>query len=164
MVLYILVWTRQMYNIVGWVWASSTVHCGIELLYGFKAYITVQCCNALLVKCQIRARKPWLNKVYCLQKYSLSLLQRITWHGMVPHTGTIYPTDLSTAALANCKLSLNTAWLAMHSPYVSLHIPAMEWNFCCLLFSACLHNPVIVLYTYSRFSRSSYLSQISLPT
>ena len=31
-----------------------------------------------------------------------------TLSGMVPHTGAICLTDLSTAALANCKLTLNT--------------------------------------------------------
>ena len=56
-----------------------------------------------------------------------------TLSGMVPHTGAICPTDLSTAALANCKLTLNTAWLVVHSPYVSLHISAMKRNLWCLL-------------------------------
>lgn len=45
-------------------------------------------------------------------------------------------------------LSLNTAWLLMHSPYLSqlkeiadggCHASAMKHNLCCLLLSACLH-------------------------
>ena len=57
----------------------------------------------------------------------------LTLSGMVSHTGAICLTDLSTAALANCKLTLNTAWLVVHSPYVSLHISAMKQNLWCLL-------------------------------
>ena len=53
----------------------------------------------------------------------------LTLSGMVPHTGAICPTELSTVALANCKLTLNTAWLVMHSLYVFLHISAMKRNF-----------------------------------
>ena len=80
-----------------------------------------------------------LNKVYCLQGLlcSLSLVivaeDNLTLSGIVPHTGAICPTDLSTAALANWKLTLNTAWLVVHSPYVSLHISAMKRNLWCLL-------------------------------
>ena len=57
----------------------------------------------------------------------------LTLSGIVPHTGAICPTNLSMAALANCKLTLNTAWLVVHSPYVSLHISAMKWNLWCRL-------------------------------
>ena len=50
------------------------------------------------------------------------------------------------AALANCKLTLNTDWLVVHSPYVSLHVSAMKWNLWCLLSLGCLHNVVSLVY------------------
>ena len=59
----------------------------------------------------------------------------LTLSGIVPHTGAICPTDLSTAAVANCKLTLNIAWLVVQSSYVSLHISAMKrnlWRLLCL--------------------------------
>ena len=50
---------------------------------------------------------------------------------------------------ANCRQSLNTAWLIMHSPYLrhlrerlahgGRHTSAVKQNLCCLLCS-CLHN------------------------
>ena len=66
--------------------------------------------------------------------------------GMVPHIGAIGPTDLSTAALANCNPTLNTDWLVVHSPYVSLHVSAMKLNFWRLLCLGCLHNIVSLVY------------------
>ena len=52
--------------------------------------------------------------------------------------------------LANCRQSLNTACLVMHSPYLrhlnerladgGQHASAAKQSLCCLLCSACLHN------------------------
>ena len=49
----------------------------------------------------------------------LAIVAEDNWilSGMVPHTGAICPTDLSTAALANYKLTLNAAWLVVMCPY-----------------------------------------------
>ena len=81
----------------------------------------------------------------------LAIVAEDNWilSGMVPHIGAICPTDLSTAALANCNPTLNTDWLVVHSPYVSLHLSAMKMNLLAPSVFRLSTQHRYVLYTYS---------------
>ena len=95
------------------------------------------------VQCQNRAHMQAMAKQGLLSANVQLVIvaeDNLTW--MVPHTRLICPTDLSSC-LANCKPSLNTAWLVLHSLYVSLKP---------LLPSVCVkpvYTTLLVLYKFT---------------
>ena len=85
------------------------------------------------------------------------------------HSGTMETFVLSNhlATLANCRLSLKTAWLVMHSLYLrhhseqpvdgTCHASVVEHDLCRLLQS--IYTTSTSMYTYGRYSCSVHLFQ-----
>ena len=102
---------------------SNIKHCEASVSKQYTTALNCYIAKALPVKYQITAHRLWhIGKqglsLHCLWKCltayrKLSQLQRIACHGVVPYNGDICPTCATT--LANCRLSLNTDWLACHA-------------------------------------------------
>ena len=120
---------------------SKVEHCGASMN---KQYSTLEFSCSLYNSSmrQCFTTEVSVQSMQAMAKQGLLSAYCHCWRGLAWDGTTICPTNLSAAALANCKLSLNTAWFIVHIPYVSLYVPTIKRNLCHLLCSACLHIPV----------------------